>query len=85
LSTTEGSLLGFRLNEWNAAISANIVVTSISRPLARPATGDGRSRRVQRNLRSGLRPEHASIAFEWGSYSDFKSICGSVKTASPHP
>jgi hypothetical protein len=36
-------------------------------------------------LRSGLRPEHASVTFDWGSYSDFQSTCASAKIAPPHP
>jgi hypothetical protein len=36
-------------------------------------------------LRSGLRPEHASVTFGWGSYSDFKSMCASAKIAPPRP
>jgi hypothetical protein len=36
-------------------------------------------------LRSGLRPEHASITFDWGSYSDFKSVCARAKIVPPRP
>jgi len=36
-------------------------------------------------LRSGLRPEQASVTFGWGSYSDFKSLCASAKIAPPQP
>jgi hypothetical protein len=36
-------------------------------------------------LSSGVRPEHASVTFTWGSYSDFKAVCASTKFAPPHP
>jgi hypothetical protein len=30
-------------------------------------------------FRSGLKIEHASITFDWGSYSDFKALCGGAE------
>jgi hypothetical protein len=35
-------------------------------------------------FRSGLRMDHASVTFDWSSYSDFKSVCAS-ETNFSHP
>jgi len=36
-------------------------------------------------LSSGVRTEHSSVTFAWGSYSDFKAVCASAKIAPQHP
>jgi hypothetical protein len=35
-------------------------------------------------FRSGLKIEHASVALDWGRYSDFKAVCASAKNSPPH-
>lgn len=36
-------------------------------------------------FRSGLRIEHASVALDWSSYSDFKAVCASTTNSPLHP
>ena len=85
-STTEGSQIGFRLNEWNAIDLGqhrgyfDLYGHWQSQQLVMDDHGAYSS-----SLRSGLKLEHASVAFDWGSYSDFKSICASAKIPPPHP
>jgi hypothetical protein len=79
-SSTEGSLINFRLLEWYLFDS-------------RPTRGyfdlDGRwngTKLVMEDrgslgstFRSGLRIEHASVTLDPGSYSDFKAACASTR------
>jgi hypothetical protein len=41
--------------------------------------------RASGKFRSGLKVEHASITFDWGSFSDFKAACANSSMPSPHP
>ena len=85
-STTEGSVMGFRLNEWKAIDLGehrgyfDLTGRWQGQQLVMDDHGAYSS-----TLRSGVRPEHASVTFEWGSYSDFKSVCASAKIAPPRP
>ena len=81
-STTEGSLMGFRLNEWNAINLGQHrgYFDLYGRWQGLQLVMDDRGA-YSATLQSGLRPEHASATFDWGSYSDFKSVCASAKTA----
>ena len=85
-STTEASLMGFRLNERDDIDLGqhrgyfDLFGRWQGAQLVMDDHGEYSS-----TLRSGLRPEHASVTFDWGSYSDFKSVCASMKTAPPHP
>ena len=39
---------------------------------------------VEALFRSGLKIEHASITFDWGTYSDFKAMCASTTNLPAH-
>ena len=85
-SSTEGSTLGFRLNEWKGIDLGQhrgyFDLTGSWQGLRLVMDDHGAYSSV---LKSGVRPEHASVTFDWGSYSDFKSVCSSMKIAPPHP
>jgi hypothetical protein len=85
-STTEGSLMGFRLNERNAIDLGQHrgYFDLYGRWQGLQLVMDDRGG-YSTTFRSGLRPEHASVTFDWGSYSDFKPMCASAKLTPPHP
>ncbi|MHB8524735.1 MAG: hypothetical protein ACYDD2_01060 [Candidatus Acidiferrales bacterium] len=79
--STEGSLMAFRLLEWYTARD-RLLGTTTGRgffdltgrwqgpKLVMDEGGD-----VPDTFRSGLRIEHASVAFDWGSFAEFKAAC----------
>jgi hypothetical protein len=84
-STTEGSVIGFRINEWRGFDLGqhrgyfDLTGHWQAQQLVMDEHGAYSSM-----LTSGVRPEQASVTFSWGSYSDFKSACASMKIAPPH-
>jgi len=86
-STTDGSLMEFRLNEWNPIDLGQHnrgYFDLYGRWQGLRLVMDDRGA-YSAALRSGLRPEHASVTFDWGSYSNFKAVCASAKIVPPHP
>ena len=86
-STTEGSLMGFRLNERYFPIDLGQhrgYLDLTGRWQGRHLVMDDRAHYTT-TFRSGLRLERASVTFDWSSYSDFKSLCASANIAPPRP
>lgn len=85
-TTTEGSVMGFRLNEWSGIdLGQHRGYFDLSgRWQGQQLVMDDHGA-YSSTLSSGVRPEHASVTFAWGSYSDFKAVCASAKIAPPHP
>ena len=84
-SSTDGSLMTFRLNEWKAIDMGQHrgYFDLYGRWQGLRLVMDDRGA-YSSTLVSGVRPEHASVTFDRGSYTDFKSICASANLA-PHP
>jgi hypothetical protein len=85
-STTQGSVIGFRLDDWNAIDLGQRrgYFDLVGRWQERQLVMDDHGA-YSTTLRSGLRMEHASVTFDCGSYSDFKTVCAGAKTVPPHP
>jgi hypothetical protein len=81
-SSTDGSLTQFRLNEWNNIdLGEHRGFFDLYGRWQGPQLVMDDRNRYSATLRSGVKPEHASITFDWGTYSDFKSICAGTKTS----
>jgi hypothetical protein len=84
-STTEGSLMEFRLNE------RNIIDLGQQRRGYFDLYGRWRGTKLMMDDRgrysspfsSGVKIEHPSVALDWGSYSDFKTLCASATNSRP--
>jgi hypothetical protein len=85
-SSTDGSVMGFRLNEWNGIdLGQHRGYFDLSGHWQGQQLVMDNHSSYSSILSSGLRPEHASVTFAWGSYSDFKAVCANAKIAAPHP
>ncbi len=85
-SSTEGSVMGFRLNEWNGIdLGQHRGYFDLSGHWQGQQLVMDDHGAYSSTLSSGVRLEHASVTFAWGSYSDFKAICARAKIAPPHP
>jgi hypothetical protein len=83
-SSTEGSLIEFRLNERKIIDLGERrgFFDLYGRWQDLQLVMDDRGR-YSATLRSGLRLENASVKFDWSSYSDFESACAHAKIAPP--
>ena len=78
--STDGSLMAFRLLEWYAARDRLLGTTTGRGFFDLRGRWQGpklvmNGKGVPDTFRSGLRIEGASVAFDWGSYSEFKAAC----------
>jgi hypothetical protein len=77
--STDGSLMGFRLLERKIIDVGQDqgFFDLIGRWSGPELVMDSRST-VGHPFRSGLKIEHPSVKFDWGSYSDFKAVCANA-------
>lgn len=81
-STTEGSVMEFRLNEWNGFdLGDHRGYFDLSGHWQGQQFVMDDHGAYSSKFSFGVRPEHASVTFEWGSYSDFKAVCANAKLA----
>jgi hypothetical protein len=84
-STTEGSLMEFRLNERNIidlGQQRRGYFDLYGRWHGTQLMMDDRGR-YSSPFSSGVKIEHPSVALDWGSYSDFKTLCASTTNSRP--
>lgn len=82
--STEGSLMDFRLLEWQIFNTGqrrgyfNLYGRWRGPELVMGDRGEPGS-----PFRSSLKIEHASVVLDWGGYSDFKTMCASATNSAP--
>jgi hypothetical protein len=83
--STEGSLMAFRLLEPKVIDvgQGQGYFDLVGRWHGPELVMDDRGSTGSR-FRSGLKIEHASVALDWGSYSDFKAVCASATNYPVH-